>query len=264
MHYFTYDEDGAITGAYIQDLLPEHSERFIEVTPELYAGQAALAPAGATKVIRRIDSGLVVFAGNELALTESFALSPRDRRIDLSTTTANAELVEVAALPDGWRGGLFTFADGVFAPTPEYAAQLAAAAVDALAAAKRDLTLSIDRDADAIRNAVLGGRTTEYQEALADAQAFAAAAYSGIPPPGVKTWLDARNAVGAGWTAQQAADDIIATGAHWKGAQNLIREHRLLRKEQARAAGSIEALAPVRAAWEAFVSQVRSQLGLAD
>jgi hypothetical protein len=37
MHYVTYDEAGNLTGAYLQDLHPEHEAVHIEVTPEQYA-----------------------------------------------------------------------------------------------------------------------------------------------------------------------------------------------------------------------------------
>jgi hypothetical protein len=142
---------------------------------------------------------------------------------------------------------------------------------DALAAALR-----IDAEADAIRNAVLGGRTTEYQDAYADALAFKAAGYASDPvPTGVKTWYDAKTSVGAGWTAQQCADDIIATGASWKAAQDAIRAARLLRKLQIVAAGeqivSATTLADLTAAvanfdaalagWNAFVVAIKTELG---
>jgi hypothetical protein len=144
------------------------------------------------------------------------------------------------------------------------------AEADAIEAAAADpanrlaaAVLKIDVDADAIRNAVLGGRTTEYQEALADAQAFAAAGFAGTVPPGVKSWLDAKTAVGAGWTAQQAAQDILDTGAAWKAAQDAIRSHRLLRKEQVRAATTLAQIDEAMAAWGAFTVYIRTQLGLA-
>lgn len=138
------------------------------------------------------------------------------------------------------------------------AAEIAAA----LDSNRRAAIASIDADADAIRNAVLGGRTTEYQQAEADAQAFKTSGYAGTPPQGVQSWLDAKNAVGAGWTAQQSADDILATAAQWKAAQEAIRAHRLLRKEQVRVATTQAPIDTALAAWAAFRSQIRADLGL--
>lgn len=136
------------------------------------------------------------------------------------------------------------------APVPTLAEQIAGA------------VLKIDADADAIRHEVLGGRTTEYQMALADAQAFQAAGFAGTVPPGVQSWLDAKTAVGAGWTAPQAAQDILDTGAAWDGAQNAIRSNRLLRKEQSKVAAASADLDAALTAWAGFVTAIRPQLGL--
>lgn len=37
MKYVTFDESGALTGAYIQDLHPDHSDNYIEVSDEDYS-----------------------------------------------------------------------------------------------------------------------------------------------------------------------------------------------------------------------------------
>lgn len=132
----------------------------------------------------------------------------------------------------------------------------------ALSTATRALALRIDAEADAIRNAVLGGRTTEYQAAEADALAFKAAGYAGPVPPGVKSWLDAKTAVGAGWTAQQCADDILATAASWRSAEAAIRSNRLLRKLQAEAATTQAGIDAADAAWGVFTAAVKVRLGV--
>jgi hypothetical protein len=125
-----------------------------------------------------------------------------------------------------------------------------------------DLVLRIDADADAIRRAVMGSRATEYQTTLSHAQAFRDAGYVGTPPEYVASWLDAKNAVGAAWTAQQAADDILDTAALWTGAEAQIRRQRLLRKEQARIAADAAAVADIAAGWAAFCAALRVQLGV--
>lgn len=119
---------------------------------------------------------------------------------------------------------------------------------------------SIDTDADAIRKAVMGERATEYQQAYADAQAFQAASYTGTIPEGVQSWLDAKNAAAANWTAQQACQDILTTAEQWLGAQSEIRAQRLLRKELIRVAADQAGRDAQMQLWAAFVAQARSQL----
>lgn len=189
MRYFTYDEAGAITGAYMQELHPTHEAgNWIEVTEQQYAQR------------------------HELQVVDG----------------------ELQAKP-----------------APD-AAQLLASAIHAF-------VQQVDREADAIRKAVIGERATEYATALQHAQSYAAADYTGPVPAYVASWTAAKAA--AGWTDQQAADDIIATGAAWLAAEEAIRAQRLLRKEQARLAPDLAALATVRGAWVAFVAAIRAQLG---
>ncbi len=117
--------------------------------------------------------------------------------------------------------------------------------------------LRIDADADAIYGAVIGNRGEEYRTAESEASAFIAGGYTGDAPPSVAGWATAK-----GWTAQQAADDIAATAAAWRGAQAAIRAQRLLRKEQVRSAADSAALDTALAAWGGFAAAVRQQLGL--
>ncbi len=119
------------------------------------------------------------------------------------------------------------------------------------------LIKKIDADADAIYVAALGNRATEYAEAEAQAQAFANAGYAGVAPAYVQAWADAKNK-----PSQWAADDILATAAAWRTAQTAIRTNRLARKEEARKAADVAALATITAAWQVFVDAVKTQLGL--
>lgn len=180
---------------------------------------------------------------------------PPDVRVQTAPQPAVDSLThEVVEAQPAQVDGIWTQAWTVQALPVEVAAQR-------LNAARNALLSLIDAEADAIRSAVLGSRTTEYQEAYADALAFKTAGYSGTMPPGVRSWFDAKAAVGAGWTAQQCADDIIATGGAWKTAQEAIRAQRLLRKEQARGASASD-LAAIGSAWAAFVGYIKGQLGL--
>ncbi len=118
--------------------------------------------------------------------------------------------------------------------------------------------LQVDADVDALYGAVLGNRAAEYELAEREALAYAQTDYTGIAGSSVQSWATAK-----GWTAQQAADDIIAQAAQWRGAQAAIRAQRLLRKEQIRAAADGVALDATVAAWGAFLGGMRQALGVA-
>ncbi|CAN7438557.1 hypothetical protein LJR118_002882 [Acidovorax sp. LjRoot118] len=115
----------------------------------------------------------------------------------------------------------------------------------------------IDADVDAIYGSAIGLRQAEYEMAERQAQTFADAGYEPPVPGMVQSW-----AIAKGWTAQAAADDVLAVAAQWRGAQELIRAQRLLRKEQARAALGPAGLAATMATWAGFVAAVRAQLGI--
>jgi len=119
------------------------------------------------------------------------------------------------------------------------------------------LIAKIDADTDSLYAAVVGNRAAEYTVAETEATAYAGAGYTGTVPASVASWATAK-----GWTAQQAADDINATAAAWRTAQAAIRAARLLRKEQARTAADLAALATTRAQWAGFVAAIREQLGV--
>jgi hypothetical protein len=118
--------------------------------------------------------------------------------------------------------------------------------------------LKVDADVDAIYAAAIGNRTTEYTLAEEDAQAYKTAGYAGTVPASVQAWATAKSA-----TATWSADDILATATAWRGAQATIRAARLLRKEEARVAADVGALAVIEAAWAGFVVAIRTSLGIA-
>ena len=118
----------------------------------------------------------------------------------------------------------------------------------------------INNDDNKIYADVVGNKTTEYLDAAAEAKAFKDAGY----PTGVdndyglvKSWADAKQ-----WTMQQAADDILAQEAAWKGAAKLIRDYRLKAKESVKRATTIEEIETVMATWNGFVTMIRTQLGV--
>jgi len=124
------------------------------------------------------------------------------------------------------------------------------------------LIARIDGDVDAITALVIGNRGVEYTEAEAQARAYQQAGYSGTVPSMVQTWVDAKAIEGVTWTGQQAADDILATAAAWRGAVDLIRTNRLNSKALVRVAANQAQLDSAMAAWSGFVSAVRAQLGV--
>ncbi|TBW58568.1 hypothetical protein EZI54_04065 [Marinobacter halodurans] len=72
----------------------------------------------------------------------------------------------------------------------------------------------------------------EYKRAEEAARSFADAGYPASDvPSAVSSWASAKS-----WTAQQAADDIIATADYWYGAIDQIREIRLAGKAAVQAA----------------------------
>lgn len=103
-----------------------------------------------------------------------------------------------------------------------------------LADIQSGLCISVDAEADTVYESIGGpswGRGAEYQQAQTEATAFKAAGYAGTVPATVQCWATAKN-----WTAQQAADDILATAAQWIGALQAIRSARLLGKASVTAA----------------------------
>lgn len=161
-------------------------------------------------------------------------------------------------LPEGIQLGGMVRVDGALQVDAQLLASAQAAALQAAVAAS---VRRIDADVDAITVAVVGGRADEYTRAEADAKAYAAAGYTGTVPPYVADYAGIMETT-SGWTAQQAADDILATATAWRAAQDAMRAQRLAAKASIRAAESVSAIDDVMAAWAGFVGALRSQLGL--
>lgn len=123
--------------------------------------------------------------------------------------------------------------------------------------AREQAIAKVDADTDSIYGAVLGNRAEEYLRAEQEAEAYKTAGYTGTVPECVQCWATAK-----GWTAQQAADDILATAAAWRSAQSMIRGQRLASKEAVRAAVDIATVDAAMATWAAFVATIRGQLGI--
>jgi hypothetical protein len=112
----------------------------------------------------------------------------------------------------------------------------------------------IDRLCDVKRNRYISAGSLvveEYRLAARQAAAYKAAGYSGAVPASVQAWATAK-----GWTATQAADDILAVEAAWMAVLAAIRNIRLPAKEQARAATDRAILADVLAGVRAALAQI--------
>lgn len=125
--------------------------------------------------------------------------------------------------------------------------------VQTLVALRIGLCQQIDATADATYIAIGGpspGRLAEYKQAKADADAFAAAGYTGTVPDTIACWAEAK-----GWTAQQACDDILSTAASWETALAVIRRQRLIGKRNVNEA--LDAAA-AQAAADLAITAIRS------
>lgn len=136
-------------------------------------------------------------------------------------------------------------------------ADIAAAPEPELADYQRAARLRIDADVDAVFADVVGNRATEYQIAKDDAIALKNAGYSGAIPASVLCWATVK-----GWTAQQAADDILATATNWLNAQQSMRANRLARKQEVTTATDLAGVDAALSAWATYIAGIRSQLGV--
>jgi len=130
-------------------------------------------------------------------------------------------------------------------------------APDPVYPSKAELIADIDKQADALRLAIVGDplRVEEYRVAREEAAAFIAAGYTGTVPNSVQSWASAK-----GWTAKQAADDIATTAQQWSNALYAIRSIRLTGKELIRGAGSDAAAASVHQTVLGQLAALRAQL----
>lgn len=158
------------------------------------------------------------------------------------------ELIEAA---DASIGDIY---DGLkLLPAPSPAVNLAALKADAIAKTYRDV--------DAVYDAAVGRRTTEYQKAEEDARAYREAGYIGDVSTRISKYAE-KNPTGQPQTNQWAADQIIARADAFHEAEDSMRDVRFDCQAAMRAATSAEELATAVAAWNTFVAEMRQTLGL--
>lgn len=125
---------------------------------------------------------------------------------------------------------------------------------------------AIDAAGEALRLAVISKmtQTKEYERAEQHAREYRAAGYPEGPdvvvPAGVASWAAAKWR--EGWTARQAADDILATAERWYGVLDQIRAVRLMKKEDVRHAGTSDEIAAISSAMAGEMQTMAQGLGL--
>ncbi|MDN4060347.1 hypothetical protein QPK31_19240 [Massilia sp. YIM B02769] len=123
---------------------------------------------------------------------------------------------------------------------------------------------AIDAAGEALRLAVISKmtQTPEYVRAEQHAREYRAAGYpegdDAYVPPGVASWAMAKWR--AGWTARQAADDILATADRWYALLDEIRALRLANKEDVRHASTADEIAAIVADMEADMQALALQM----
>ena len=152
-----------------------------------------------------------------------------------------------ATLPEDYAPGKYTFNAGVFTLK----------LIPVTAEARDAFILKIDTDVDALIRKVIGERTSEYELAEKEANAYKAAGYTGTVPGSVSAWAIAKS-----WKPKVAADSIIATAAAWRSAQASMRATRLLSKEQARVTVDVAALDAIKVQWDEFMVALKLQLNV--
>jgi len=124
----------------------------------------------------------------------------------------------------------------------------------------------IDTAAEALRMAVITKltQTSEYERAERHAREYRADGYpegdEAYVPPGVASWAQAKWR--EGWTARQAADDILAIAESWYAILDDIRALRLANKEDIRAASSAAEIAAICDDMEGDMRAIAQQLQL--
>jgi len=116
-------------------------------------------------------------------------------------------------------------------------------------------------DVDAVYEAAIGRRTTEYKEAEEDARAFAAAGFVGEVSEYVSAYAT-YNPTGLLQTNQWAAEQILVRADAFAVAQRLMRSTRFARQAQMQAATTAEELSAAVGRWNGFIAALRNQLGL--
>lgn len=143
----------------------------------------------------------------------------------------------------------------------EEMAEIEARAADSLAAAINAADRKTYTDVDTVTADAVGNRTEEYRDAEEAARAFAAAGYEGDVDLSVSSYAQF-NPTGEAQTNQWAADQIITRADAFRAAQKEMRAKRFESQAAIRAATNLDELNAAVAAWDQFIAETRSALGL--
>lgn len=116
-------------------------------------------------------------------------------------------------------------------------------------------------DVDAVYEAAIGRRATEYADAESEARAYAAAGYTGVAGEYVAGFAR-RNPTGIVQTSQWAAQQIMGRADAFNNAALSMRTTRFDRQADMRAATTAAELATAVTAWNNFIATTRAQLGV--
>lgn len=197
-------------------------------------------------------------------MTQYLQLGPGNRVTGIFELPANEApvvgdtivMVNLTPFPPGWPEGAtpteeLHFSEGVcvwIEGQPLAAAQAAAIAKTYI-------------DVDAVYEAAIGRRATEYADAESEARAYAAAGYTGIAGEYVDGFAR-RNPTGIVQTSQWAAQQIIGRADAFNSAALSMRTTRFDRQADMRAATTAAELATAVTAWSNFIATLRAQLGV--
>lgn len=118
---------------------------------------------------------------------------------------------------------------------------------------KDTLQAVIDKAADDARLAVVGNsvRMAEYNRAQAHAEQYRDQGYEGDVPASVASWALAKN-----WSAEEAAKDIIRASVQWIACLDMIRQLRLVAKEEIKLVATKAEADVIYAGYSATLSQL--------
>lgn len=116
-------------------------------------------------------------------------------------------------------------------------------------------------DVDAVYDAAIGRRTSEYERAEEAARAYKAAGFTG-PVSDYISGHARSNPTGQHQTDEWAAQQIIERADAFRWAELQMRNVRFDRQADMRAATTHDELQTAVAAWDGFISWLRVQLGL--
>ena len=138
MNYVTYDENGKLTGAYIQALHPDHVNTHIEVSADIlaqwYYYKANSARDGVVTIppqveanpadvlaLAKLDKKLQVNAWREQANNKTFPHNGKHVAIDALSTKdlmiTTGHIALFGTFPDNWPGG-WKYTDNTYEPMP--------------------------------------------------------------------------------------------------------------------------------------------------